>query len=96
MQHRSPSISNGRIDPSITLKENEIKVYYDSEGNRLESITRQRLNDDEVTLAEKFLNGENIEMPKSYGDIGPQTLQIPPLEFTQALQEQKPSPSTVM
>ena len=28
-------------------------------------------------------------MPKSYGDIGPQTLQIPPLEFTQALQEQK-------
>ncbi len=88
MQHKAP-VSNGKIDPSITLKENEVKVYYDSEGNRLESITRQRENDSEVTLAQKYLNGEDVEMPKSYGQVLPYDLSMPPIEFTQALQQQK-------
>ena len=88
MQHRSPSVNaNGKFDPSITLKENEIKVYYDSEGKRIQSITRQKSNDEEITLAEKFLNGEAVEMPKSYGEIGPNVLNIPPVEFAAALKE---------
>lgn len=88
MQHRFPSVTpDGKIDPAVTLKENEIKVYYDSEGKRIQSITRQKSNDEEITLAEKFLNGENVEMPKSYGEVGPNVLDIPPIEFTQALQE---------
>ena len=88
MQHRTSSVSpNGKIDPSITLKENEIKVYYNSEGNRIQSITRQKNNDEEITLAEKYLNGENVEMPKSYGEIDPKTLNVPPAEFTNALLE---------
>ena len=85
MQHRPPVI-NGKMDPSITLKENEVKVYYDSEGNRLESITRQKENDVEVTLAQKYLQGEDVQMPKSYGEVVSYDLQIPPIEFTQALQ----------
>lgn len=89
MQHKAPAVVNNRIDPSITLKENEIKVYYDSEGNRLESITRQRDNDTEVTLAQKYLDGEDVEMPKSYGEILPYELQVPPVEFMQALQKQQ-------
>ena len=88
MQHRTPSGVNGKIDPSITLKENEIKVYYDSEGNRLQSIARQRMNDDEITLAEKYLNGEDVQMPKSYGEIGPNTLQIVPQDYIRSLEAQ--------
>lgn len=88
MQHRAPVITaDGKIDPSVTLKENEIKVYYDSEGKRIQSISRQKSNDEEITLAEKFLNGEEVEMPKSYGEIGPNTLNIPPAEFASALRE---------
>ncbi len=90
MQHRSP-IVNGKYDPSITLKENEIKVYYDSEGNRLQSITRHKENNEEVTLAEKYLNGEDVKMPDSYGEVNPNLSQIPPVEFTRALQEQQQS-----
>ena len=71
------------------MKENEIKVYYDSEGRRIQSITRQKHNDEEITLAEKFLNGEDVEMPKSYGEIGPNVLEVPPAEFTRALNESK-------
>ena len=90
MQHRTPSITqDGKIDPAVTLKENEIKVYYDSEGRRIQSITRQKHNDEEITLAEKFLNGEDVEMPKSYGEIGPNVLEVPPAEFTRALNESK-------
>lgn len=88
MQHKAPSVVNGKIDPSITLKENEVKVYYDSEGNRLESISRQKDNNCEITLAQKYLDGEDVEMPKSYGEILPYDLQMPPVEFTQALQHQ--------
>lgn len=90
MQHRTPSITqDGKFDPSVTLKENEIKVYYDSEGKRIQSITRQKSNDEEVTLAEKYLNGEDVEMPKSYGEIGPNMLNIPPVEFAQALEDSR-------
>jgi len=69
MQHKSPAIVNGRFDPAITLKENEVKVYYDSEGNRLESLARQRDNNEEITLAQKYLDGEDIKMPESYGVV---------------------------
>lgn len=87
MQHKSPAIVNGRFDPAVTLKENEIKVYYDSEGSRLESITRQRDNDTEVTLAQKYLDGENVEMPKSYGEAVPYDLVAggAPMSFAESL-----------
>lgn len=88
MQHKSPAIVNGRFDPTVTLKENEIKVYYDSEGSRLETITRQRDNDSEVTLAQKYLDGENVEMPKSYGEAVPYDLLAvggAPMSFAESL-----------
>ena len=92
MQHKSPVIINGKFDPAITLKENEVKVYYDSEGNRLESITRQRDNDAEVTLAQKYLDGEDVEMPKSYGEAMPcdiNSLGTPTASFAEALHADK-------
>ncbi len=92
MQHKSPTIINGKFDPTITLKENEVKVYYDSEGNRLESITRQRDNDAEVTLAQKYLDGEDVEMPKSYGEALPcdiANLGAPAASFAETLRAEK-------
>ncbi len=88
MQHKSPIIG-GRLDPSVTLKESEVKVYYDSEGKRLEQITRERQNDNEITLAQKYLGGEDIQMPKSYGEVAPYDLNQPPADFLQAINDQK-------
>ncbi len=91
MQHKSPANATSKFDP-ITLKENEVKVYYDSEGNRLESITRQRENDSEVTLAEKYLHGEDVQMPESYGTISPYDLtgiNTSAMNFAQTLSNEK-------
>lgn len=92
MQHKSPAIVGGRFDPTVTLKENEVKVYYDNEGKRLESIARQRENDSEITLAQKYLDGENVEMPESYGEAATYDTLIAPvpgLSFAEALHAEK-------
>lgn len=92
MQHKSPASPTNKFDPTITLKENEVKVYYDSEGNRVESISRQRDNDSEVTLAQKYLDGEDIPMPESYGKVTPYDLtglNSPAVNFAQTLRDEK-------
>jgi len=91
MQHKSPA-NGSKFDPAISLKENEVKVYYDSEGNRLEAITRQRENNSEVTLAQKFLDGEDVQMPESYGSVTPYDLNAlnnPAMNFAETLRAEK-------
>jgi len=85
MQHRVPNVNNrGKLDPSISLKETEVKVQYDEEGNRLEMIKQSAVQINNVSMADRFLSGENIEMPQCMGDKG-KDLYFPPREFAEAI-----------
>ncbi|MBR7091360.1 MAG: DivIVA domain-containing protein, partial [Clostridia bacterium] len=85
MQHRVPSRGkNGNMDPSITLKETEVKVQYDEEGNRLESVRQLSVSGAGVSMADRFLSGEDVDMPECMGDISKE-LHFPPREFAEAM-----------
>ena len=91
MQHKIPTVNAvGKLDPSIALKETEVKVQYDEEGHRLQSVTEHSKftppESSGKTPAERFLSGENINLPESMGKTGPDLL-FPPKEFTDALNE---------
>ncbi len=90
MQHKIPTVdTNGKLDPSIALKETEVKVQYDEEGRRLQSVTERSSfgnSTEHMSLADRFLSGEKITLPESMGQAGPDLL-FPPKEFTDALNE---------
>lgn len=85
MQHRVPIRDKyGNMDPSITLKETEVKVQYDEEGNRLESVRQMNVSGAGVSMADRFLSGEDVDMPECMGDISKE-LHFPPREFAEAM-----------
>ncbi len=83
MQHRA-----NPLDAMKTLQKNEMTVTYDKVGTPVSMVAKQQNDSGELTLAEKYLNGEDIEMPKSYGEINPNSfMQLPPIEYLNALQQ---------
>lgn len=87
MQGRTINVnSKGKLDPSINIKESEIKIQYDEEGNRLESIRQSTVNIGGMSMADRFLSGETVDMPQCMGDIGKEFC-FPPREFAEAINE---------
>ena len=87
MQGRTVNVNGkGKLDPTIDIKESEVKVQYDEEGNRLESIRQSTISIGGMSMADRFLSGESVDMPQCMGDIGKEFC-FPPREFANAISE---------
>ena len=87
MQGVTPSqLNSGKFDPSINIKESEVKIQYDEEGNRLESVRHSAVNISGMSMADRFLSGETVDMPECMGDIGKEFC-FPPREFAEAIND---------
>ena len=87
MQGRTVNVNGkGKLDPTIDIKESEVKVQYDEEGNRLESIRQSTISIGGMSMADRFLSGESVDMPQCMGDIGKE-FRFPPREFANAISE---------
>ena len=93
MQH-----SNGSLDeeeqPETGFKLSDITLEYDKNGNPVGGNYShydgyQAENADELSPAQRFISGESIELPASYGAMIDNEFILPPKEFTNALEDSK-------
>ena len=71
LAHIKPQASNPTLN-NQEKKENNINPVINNDNKGM-------------TLADLFLNGESVDMPDSYGQMGPNSLQIPTKEMMQNL-----------
>lgn len=93
MQH-----SNGSLDeeeqPETGFKLSDFTLEYDKDGNQVGgNYTHydgyQAESQDELTPAQRFISGESVELPASYGAMIGNEFILPPKEFTNALEDSK-------
>ena len=93
MQHSAGSLDD-ESEPETGFTLSGITYEFDSDGNpvgsnvqKLEGYAPQ--NADELTPAQRFISGENIVLPASYGASVDNEFILPPKEFTEALKQSK-------
>lgn len=93
MQHSTGSLDEeGEPETGFTLS--GVTYEFDSDGNPIggnfqtyEGYSPE--NSDELTPAQRFISGENIVLPASYGASIDNEFILPPKEFTDALKQTK-------
>ena len=93
MQHTAGSLDEVS-EPETGFSLSGITYEFDSDGNpvggnykKVEGFTPE--STDELTPAQRFISGENIVLPASYGASIDNEFSLPPKEFTDALQQTK-------
>jgi len=94
MQHAVGSLDDEEGDPETGFKLRDITFEYDSQGKPLRGNYTQYdgyspENSDELTPAQRFISGESVELPASYGAMVGNEFILPPKEFTDALKDSK-------
>ncbi len=57
--------------------EQAVNVSVSENSATVEKIERHTIESSGMSLVDKFLMGEDVEMPKSYGEVGPNLIAIP-------------------
>ena len=93
MQHAVGSLDE-QEDPETGFKLRDITFEYDSEGNPVggnythyDGYSPEGADD--LTPAQRFISGESVDLPASYGAMVGNEFILPPKEFTDALQDSK-------
>ena len=93
MQHTAGSLDD-ESEPETGFSLSGITYEFDKDGNpvggnfqKYEGFSPE--NSDELTPAQRFISGENIVLPASYGASIDNEFILPPKEFTDALKQTK-------
>ncbi len=97
MQHTPNHVDDddgGELETETGYKLSGITFEYDADGNPIGGNFSQvdgynADSSDELSPAQRFISGENIELPASYGAVVDNEYIVPPKEFKDALNESK-------
>jgi len=74
----STQVSTSASEAGITqTHEESLNVSVSESSATVEKIERHTIEGSGMSLVDKFLLGEDVEMPKSYGEVGPNLIAIP-------------------
>ena len=74
----STQVSTSASEAGITqTHEESLNVSVSENSATVEKIERHTIEGSGMSLVDKFLLGEDVEMPKSYGEVGPNLIAIP-------------------